>query len=643
MLFGDVSVAAETEYTQKASSAFSLVGMEYARSLGYEGQGQTIVVLDDGVQIDHPNISPSLIDGFCASVEVCASDLGKSGIQYGKALADTDFHGSMVSGVAAGRATSVALGGVAPKANVISINVKNGNNDAIIRAINWILSVKDKYKIAAVNLSAGNLMPRPRTSGNPCDFFGSGDQQISDGIAALYAAGIPFVIASGNDFQVNKVNFPSCIPQAITVGSVVSFVAPDGLRFGNRVGDIASYSNIGPEIDVLAPSEGIATATNNGNYMIGSGTSSAAPFIAGVIALLKQAKPTATVDEIRMALATTINYKSDIYYSNLPLVHLPSAINALVTSTYSDTKVTMLSAAEAKILGDKALADAKVASDKALADAKSAAEAAAKIAQDKAEAAAKIAQDKALADAKSATEAAAKIAQDKAVADAKAAAEAAAKIAQDKAVADAKAAAEAAAKIAQDKAEAAAKIAQDKAVADAKAATEAAAKNAQDKAVADAKAAAWEAWKEDFAILISGSNKVQADLSDAINKLQDSLAAANSSYAKEIADAKAASDKAIADAKTAAEASAKIAQDKILADLAAANASLADSQKVNRELRAQLTDVEGQFLALSASVSTIQTEVSALNAKLSTALKSLNTANAKIKKICAVKPKPKGC
>ena len=78
-------------------------------------------------------------------------------------------------------------------------------------------------------------------------------------------------------------------------------------------------------------------------------------------------------------------------------------------------------------------------------------------------------------------------------------------------------------------------------------------------------------------------------------------------------------------------------------ELAAANASLAEAQKVNRDLGAQLTAIEAQFLVLSASVSTIQTEVLALNTKLTTALKSLNTANAKIKKICAVKPKPKGC
>ena len=95
--------------------------------------------------------------------------------------------------------------------------------------------------------------------------------------------------------------------------------------------------------------------------------------------------------------------------------------------------------------------------------------------------------------------------------------------------------------------------------------------------------------------------------------------------------------------KAAAEAASKIAQDEILADLAAANASLAAAQKTNRDLGAQLTALEGQFLVMSDSISTIQSQVLALNTKLTTTLKSLSTANAKIKKICSAKPKPKGC
>ena len=181
---------AEDFNQNKTISAFDLVELSAARALGLEGQGQTIVVLDDGVQIDHPNIKDALIDGYCASREVCGDNLDKSGIQFGKALFDGDFHGSMVSGVAAGRPTEISLGGVAPKANLISINVKNGDNDAIIRAINWVLSVKDKYHIAAVNLSAGGGLPLKRLADNPCELKFGGEQEISDGINALANVGI---------------------------------------------------------------------------------------------------------------------------------------------------------------------------------------------------------------------------------------------------------------------------------------------------------------------------------------------------------------------------------------------------------------------------------------------------------------------
>ena len=139
----------------------------------------------------------------------------------------------------------------------------------------------------------------------------------------------------------------------------------------------------------------------------------------------------------------------------------------------------------------------------------------------------------------------------------------------------------------------------DKAVADAKVAaevTEAAAKLAQDKAVSDAKAAA-----------------------------------------------KLAQDKAVADAKAVAEAAAKLAQDEAQGELASANASLADSQNVNREQAARISTIEEQFKVLSESVSAFQTQVSQLNSKLLAALASQNALNTKLKKVCSAKPKPKGC
>ena len=442
---------AEDLLKAKTYSAFELVGLDSARALGLEGQGQTIVVLDDGVQIDHPNIKDALVDGYCASKEACGLDLGKSGIQYGRALFDGDFHGSMVSGVALGRATDIAVGGVAPKANLISINIRNGNNDAIARALTWVYSIKDKYKIASVNLSAGGGLMLKRLEGLPCDLANGGEREIADAVTALANVGIPFVVASGNGSKVNYVDFPACLPNVITVGSVVSYVNTIDKLNGNLPGDISSYSNIGPQIDVLAPSEGVIAATNKNQYMIGSGTSSAAPFVAGAIALLKQYRPDITFDEIRKALASTPNLRSDALYSQLPVLHFPTALKALETRVFTNKPVIRISdnatveqleAAHARAL-EKLQAEAKIAQDKAVAEAKATAEAAAKIAQ-----------DKAVAEAKATAEAAAKIAQDKAVAEAKAASDAAAKLLLDKVLAEAKAEAKAAAdaaKVAQEK------------------------------------------------------------------------------------------------------------------------------------------------------------------------------------------------
>jgi hypothetical protein len=108
-------------------------------------------------------------------------------------------------------------------------------------------------------------------------------------------------------------------------------------------------------------------------------------------------------------------------------------------------------------------------------------------------------------------------------------------------------------------------------------------------------------------------------------------------------ETKTAIDKAVADAKAVAETAAKIAKESAETELAAANAALVDSQKVIREQQAQLSAVEAQFKNLFDTVSVIQGQVSLLNAKLSTSLSGQKVANAKIKKICAAKPKPKGC
>ena len=163
-----------------------------------------------------------------------------------------------------------------------------------------------------------------------------------------------------------------------------------------------------------------------------------------------------------------------------------------------------------------------------------------------------------------------------------------------------------------------------KAAADLKAKLEADAKAASDKAAAELKA------KQE------AEAKVEAELKA---KQEAEAKAAAELRAKQEAEAKAAAElKAKQDA-----AADKAALAKAQSELAAANAALADAQKVNREQAARITIFEEQFKVLSESVATVQNQLSQLNSKLVTALTGLSTANAKIKKICAAKPKPKGC
>lgn len=315
--------ASDLDMTNKS---YKLIGLSEARAQGFNGKGQTIVVIDSGVQIDHPYIKDALVDGFCSSESACGSNFGKSGIAAGSIIKNDrplEVHGSMVGGIATGRGNADAPGGIAPGANLISVNNFEGQSDGIVRALDWVLSIKDKYKIAAVSASFGAPDGNDRGKPGPC----LNDLRISDRIGKLAAAGIAFVAAAGNESFVNNLNFPSCLPDVLAIGAT------------NELGSITSYSNIAEKIAVLAPATIVAANSNNG-YFMASGTSSATPVVAGAIAILREVKPDATLIEIKKALATTNRYQHDSIWKNIPVLDIPSAIKALLSGNFSNVKIS---------------------------------------------------------------------------------------------------------------------------------------------------------------------------------------------------------------------------------------------------------------------------------------------------------------
>jgi subtilisin len=285
---------------------------------GYDGAGTTIAILDSGVERTHPFLGGKVVEEACfsstadaVSVSVCPN--GES-VQIGAGAAapcafEECLHGTHVAGIAAGSgfAAGQPFSGVAPGAALVAVQVFSeildgglcggaapclgGFESDIIAGLEYVYGLK----IAGRNVAAANMSLGGGSFDAPCD-----GEPFKPAIDNLRAVGVATIVASGNNGEAAGMTSPGCISTAVSVGATT---------IGD---DVAWFANVAPFLSLFAPGDGIVSSILDGDYAALSGTSMAAPHVAGGWALIRQATPTASVDAILAALQNTGRPVTDI-------------------------------------------------------------------------------------------------------------------------------------------------------------------------------------------------------------------------------------------------------------------------------------------------------------------------------------------
>ena len=291
-----------------------LIGADGAWKQGFSGMGQTIAVLDTGVDRAHPFFAGKVVAEACYSTtnpvdgttSVCPggapSAVGPgAGTKCPMTLAGCD-HGTHVAGIAAGQQIPVnggTIAGVAKDAKLIAIQVfsQYGNSvtaydSDIVLGLNHVFALRADSSIgniAAVNLSLGGGR---YTSAAACDadpYNGA----LKTAIDQLRSVGVATIAAAGNAGYIDSLSSPACLSSAISVGSTTESDL------------ISSFSNSASFLSLLAPGQVVTSAVPGGAFANMSGTSMAAPHVAGAWAVLKSKAPAATIEQVLGALQST--------------------------------------------------------------------------------------------------------------------------------------------------------------------------------------------------------------------------------------------------------------------------------------------------------------------------------------------------
>jgi subtilisin len=260
-----------------------------------------IAILDTGIQLSHKDLHVYKNKSFITGTTSGSDDHG---------------HGTHVAGIAAAKDNYSGVVGMAPGARLWAIKVLDqygsGSLSTVIAGIDYVTQYASQIEVA--NISAG------------CSCTSSAlDMAIQNSVAA----GVTYTVAAGNSAKDASTFSPANHPDVITVSAIAD---SDGKCGGSGSStsygaddSFASFSNYGSVVDIAAPGVKIYSTYKGSSYATMSGTSMAAPHVAGAAALYMSAHGAASPADVKNTLlamgstpATTCDGKGHGYFKGDP-------------------------------------------------------------------------------------------------------------------------------------------------------------------------------------------------------------------------------------------------------------------------------------------------------------------------------------
>lgn len=226
------------------------------------GKGVVVAVLDSGCQSNHPDLKERIIGGCNFT-----ADYNGDPANY----EDNLQHGTHVAGTIAASYNNLGVVGVAPQADLLILKVISGDGsgsyNSLIRAIFYAIYWRGpkKERVSILTMSLGGAEPDP---------------MLHCAIKQAIMNNILVVTSSGNygdgDLSTAEILYPAYYPEVVSVGAIT------------EEKKVAAFSNTNDQVDLYAPGIEIFSTVPKNQYAQLTGTSMAAPHVAGAAALLLQ-------------------------------------------------------------------------------------------------------------------------------------------------------------------------------------------------------------------------------------------------------------------------------------------------------------------------------------------------------------------